>query len=203
MTSGAAQTAGVFRAAMRREGRTDEKELPGLMARYQAGESDAVEELVRRLSPLLWNYFTAPRMSRSDIEDLLQDCWIRIHRARHSYRPAEPLLPWVFAIARYTRLDGYRSRRRRESRETLVATPPEIAVDDQRAADRSPLPAAQLTGLLERLPDSQREVILLLKVSGMTLQEVARATSSTAGAIKQKAHRAYARLREMIQKEGK
>jgi RNA polymerase sigma-70 factor (ECF subfamily) len=57
--------------------------------------------------------------------------------------------------------------------------------------------------LLEKLPDSQREVILMLKVSDMSLAEVARATSSTVGAIKQKAHRAYARLREIIEKEGK
>jgi RNA polymerase sigma-70 factor (ECF subfamily) len=56
--------------------------------------------------------------------------------------------------------------------------------------------------LLETLPDSQREVILMLKVSDMSLEEVARATSSTVGAIKQKAHRAYARLREIIEKEG-
>jgi RNA polymerase sigma-70 factor, ECF subfamily len=45
-------------------------------------------------------------------------------------------------------------------------------------------------------------VVLMLKVSDMSMEEVARATSSTVGAIKQKAHRAYARLREMIEKEG-
>ena len=50
-------------------------------------------------------------------------------------------------------------------------------------------------GLLGQLPESQREVILMLKVSGMSLEEIARATSSSVGAIKQKAHRAYARCR--------
>jgi RNA polymerase sigma-70 factor (ECF subfamily) len=55
-------------------------------------------------------------------------------------------------------------------------------------------------GLLDRLPESQREVILLLKVSGMTLEEVARTTACSVGAIKQKAHRAYATLRELLQK---
>ena len=56
--------------------------------------------------------------------------------------------------------------------------------------------------LLTHLPDSQREVILMLKVSGMSLEDVARATSSTVGAIKQKAHRAYATLRGILEKEG-
>jgi RNA polymerase sigma-70 factor (ECF subfamily) len=55
---------------------------------------------------------------------------------------------------------------------------------------------------LTNLPESQREVILMLKVSGMSLEEVARATSSTVGAIKQRAHRAYATLRRILDKEG-
>ena len=190
---------GIPGVAMRRDEDTRENELPGLMVRYQSGESQAVEELVRRLSPLLLRYFASPHISWSDTEDLLQDCWVRIHRARHTYRPAEPLLPWIFAVARHTRLDGYRRRRRRESRETLVATPPEVVVlGEQPAPDTT-----RFTDLMEQLPDSQREVILMLKVSDMSMEEVARATSSTVGAIKQKAHRAYARLREIIEKEEK
>jgi RNA polymerase sigma-70 factor, ECF subfamily len=186
-------------AQSKREERTGESELPGLMVRYQQGEIAAVEELVRRLSPSLWRYFLSSHASWSDAEDLLQDCWIRIHRSRRTYRPAEPVLPWIFAIARHTRLDGYRRRRLRESREILVASPPEVAIQGEqtRAPDTS-----RFTRLLENLPDSQRDVILMLKVSDMTLEEVARATSSTVGAIKQKAHRAYAKLRQTIEKEG-
>ena len=64
------------------------------------------------------------------------------------------------------------------------------APDDPQA--RSP----DLEALLATLPDSQREVIAMLKVSGMTLEEVARATSSSVGSVKQKAHRAYDKLRK-------
>jgi RNA polymerase sigma-70 factor, ECF subfamily len=183
----------------RLDNHADERELPGLMVRYQQGEAAAVEELVCILSRSLWRYFASGHTSWNDAEDLLQDCWIRIHRSRHTYRPTEPVLPWIFAIARHTRLDGYRRRRRRESREILVASPPEVAVRDEEA--RTP-DFRGITRLLENLPDSQREVIWMLKVSDMSLEEVARATSSTVGAIKQKAHRAYAKLRQMIEKEG-
>jgi RNA polymerase sigma-70 factor (ECF subfamily) len=200
MTSGTARIAGIPFVAMRRGEPLGEERLRGLMVRYQSGDFESVDELVRSLSPLLWRYFTSPHTSRSDTEDLLQDCWVRIHRSRHTYHPVDPLLPWIFAIARHTRLDGYRRRRRRESRETLVATPPEVAVRD----DHSALPdTTRVIQLLEKLPDSQREVLLMLKVSDMSLEEVARATSSTVGAIKQKAHRAYATLRNIIGKEGK
>jgi RNA polymerase sigma-70 factor (ECF subfamily) len=59
-----------------------------------------------------------------------------------------------------------------------------------------------LEQILKELPDSQREVIVLLKVSGMSLEEVARVTSSTVGAVKQKAHRAYEKLRRVLAERG-
>jgi RNA polymerase sigma-70 factor (ECF subfamily) len=49
--------------------------------------------------------------------------------------------------------------------------------------------------MLGALPESQRQVLVMLKVSGMTMEEVARATSSSLGSVKQKAHRAYRTLR--------
>ena len=185
-------------AATRQEERTAESELPGLMARYQQGEATAIEELVRRLSPPLMRFFSFSQVSVAEAEDLLQDCWLRIHRSRQTYRASEPVLPWIFAIARHTRLDGHRRRQRRMFREVLVADPPE---NPSRLPETPGDGAGDLTDLLGQLPQSQREVILMLKVSGMSLEEVARATSSSVGAIKQKAHRAYPKLRELLAKE--
>jgi RNA polymerase sigma-70 factor, ECF subfamily len=53
--------------------------------------------------------------------------------------------------------------------------------------------------LLAQLPESQREVLTLLKVEGLSVEEVALATASTVGAVKQKAHRAYERLRKFLE----
>jgi RNA polymerase sigma-70 factor (ECF subfamily) len=178
----------------------DDRELRNLMTQYQRADPTALEELVRRISPPLLRYFAWSNRSwsqarRNDAEDMLQDCWIRIHSARHTYRSSEPVMPWIYAIARHTRLDAYRKRRRLESREVLVATLPERL--HQTAPETATEPDA-LEHLVAGLPESQREVILMLKVSGMTLEEVARATSSTIGAVKQKAHRAYATLRRAL-----
>jgi RNA polymerase sigma-70 factor (ECF subfamily) len=52
--------------------------------------------------------------------------------------------------------------------------------------------------LVAALPDSQREVLVMLKVNGLSIEEIARATASTPGAVKQKAHRAYERLRNLL-----
>ena len=55
--------------------------------------------------------------------------------------------------------------------------------------------ADDLETLLAPLSDSEREVILMMKVAGMSLEDVARATSSSVGSVKQKVHRAYGKLR--------
>jgi len=184
------------RAAIQADPRVWERDLPGLMLRYQQGDAVAVEELVRSISPFLLRFF-ATWDSRGEAEDLLQECWMRIHRSRHTYRPAEPLLPWIFAVARHTRLDGYRRRRRRQSKEIAISDVPEMSASPERAAA---IEISELHRMLEGLPENQREVILMLKVSGMSLEEVARATSSTVGAIKQRAHRAYRELRARFEK---
>jgi RNA polymerase sigma-70 factor (ECF subfamily) len=71
----------------------DEEELRQLMVRYQHADAAAVEELVSRLSPALYRFLNRPDIAPSDIDDLLQDCWIRIHRSRQTWRPSQPLLP--------------------------------------------------------------------------------------------------------------
>ncbi len=176
----------------------EDRELRDLMTRYQDADAAALEELVVRISAPLLRFFGRSGIGRNDAEDLLQDCWVRIHRSRHTYRSSEPLMPWIYAIARHTRLDAYRKQRRLQSREVLVASIPEglhqtmpEAVPEQDLFER----------LVASLPDAQREVMVMLKVSGMSIDEVARATSSTPGAVKQKAHRAYTALRRALEKD--
>ena len=123
---------------------------------------------------------------------------MRIHRARHTYRASEPVMPWIYSIARHTRLDAYRKRRRLAAREVLVASVP----DNLR--QEAPEPRQDdFERLVSTLPDSQREVLFMLKVSGMSLQEIALATASTVGAVKQKARRAYSTLRRAWGKDPK
>lgn len=173
----------------------DSDELQRLMVGYQQADRDAAAELVERVSPMLLRFLAGPLQTRAYAEDMLQECWLRIHRSRHTYRPGTPVLPWFFAIARYTRIDAYRRRRQIDANETVVedlsATgPSESALPD--AADMD------LWRLVGQLPPSQQEVIQMLKVSGLSLEEVARATGSSVGSVKQKAHRAYQKLRELL-----
>ncbi|MBV8828558.1 MAG: hypothetical protein JO108_04965, partial [Acidobacteriaceae bacterium] len=87
-------------------------DLESLMSRYQESDSTAATLLAERLNGRLLRFFAAQTRDRDRAQDLLQDCWLRIHRARHTYRAGEPLLPWVYAIARRVQVDDYRKVQR-------------------------------------------------------------------------------------------
>lgn len=64
------------------EVREDAVHLMRLMERYQQGDAQAVTELVERLSPMLRRFLSGPLQTRTQADDMLQDCWLRLHRAR-------------------------------------------------------------------------------------------------------------------------
>jgi RNA polymerase sigma-70 factor (ECF subfamily) len=80
------------------------------MERYQQADPEAPAALVGALSPALLRFFKSQVATREQANDLLQEAWLRIHRVRHTYRPGEPVLPWIYAIARRVRVDGYRRK---------------------------------------------------------------------------------------------
>ena len=162
------------------------------MARYQAGDFAAVTALVECVGPQLHRFFMAQSARRSDADDLLQETWLRIHRVRHTYRPSEPVLPWFYAIARRVRIDHYR----RASRTTARERPLEEVSDVVATLPPDEAHGEDLETLLAPLSESQREILRMMKVAGMSLEEVARATSCSVGSVKQKVHRAYRNLRD-------
>jgi RNA polymerase sigma-70 factor, ECF subfamily len=163
--------------------------LEVLMVRYQQGDFTAATVLIRRIGPHLHRFFLAKSISRGEADDLLQETWLRIHKVRHTYRPGEPALPWFYAIARHIRVDHYRKSIRTAAHEKELE-------EMSNAVSAAPQTASELETLLAPLSESQREVIVMLKVEGLSLEEVARATSSSVGSVKQKVHRAYKKLRE-------
>src|ERR1700745_3905684 len=81
------------------------------MERYQQADPEAPAALVGALSPALPRFFQSHVGSLEQADDMLQETWLRIHRVRYPSRPGEPVLPWVYAIARRVRVDGYRRTR--------------------------------------------------------------------------------------------
>ena len=117
---------------------------------------------------------------------------VHLHRARHTYDPARPFEPWLFALARHCAVDHGR-RLRRRTREVLVEDVPEVAVDDEPAR-----PA--LVEALRALPRPQREAFTMLKLEGLSVGAAAARAGTTPGALKVRAHRAYKVLRAFLRR---
>ena len=166
-----------------------QENLEMLMALYQEGDLAAATALIRSISPKLYRFFAAQEVSRGEADDLLQETWLRIHKVRHTYRTGRAG-DRVVLCHRAPRAGG---------------SLPEGDADHQSASAnwtrwRGPRHRGgandELEALLAPLSSGEREVVEMLKVEGLSLEEVARATSSTVGSVKQKAHRAYKKLRE-------
>ena len=135
------------------------------MSGYQRGDEEAATVLIEKVGPVLLRYFMVQAFHRKYADDLLQDTWMRVHKARHTYRKGEPVLPWIFAIARHAGLDNYRRTRRVELRETQVDVLPQNPAP-------GPSPTSDfldLDAILGELPESQREVIVMLKIAGIRI----------------------------------
>src|SRR5919202_5239705 len=102
-------------------GPTDEE----LMSAYVAGDARAFEQLFSRLAPRVHAFFLRSFRDEGVADDLLQVTFMKIHRARHQYRPGLKLAPWLFAVAGRVRLDELRRRRRlpEDTDEDAVARP--------------------------------------------------------------------------------
>ncbi len=177
------------------------------MEAYCNGDRRAFDELFAQLAPRVM--LTLMRLSRSRelAEELTQVTFLKVHRARETYIPGSHVLPWVTAIARNVYIDAYRAGRNRKRRELLTTegTLPEPDPDDSPSTgDGNALDTLSdedqriLQETIDALPANQREALLMLKVEGLSLKQIAAATGSTVGAVKLRAHRAYEALREAL-----
>src|SRR5690349_22224189 len=97
-----------------------------LMQRYQDGDAAAFRELYALVAPRLLGYLLKMARSRAVADDLLQQTFLKVHRARAAYvRGADPL-PWIYSIAHRTFIDETRKSRRAVVRVGEVEELPEV-----------------------------------------------------------------------------
>ncbi len=176
-----------------------------LMSRYCNGDAAAFRALYGRVAPRLLAYLTRMAPNRTAAEDLLQQTFLKVHRARGSYVLGAEPLPWLYAIAHRTFLDSARKRKRARVELSRDDTLPEVAahVTGRPAAHVHPprhdaaLRKATLAAI-DELPPNQREALVLTKLQGKSIAEAARITGASKGAIKLRVHRGYVTLRSVL-----
>jgi RNA polymerase sigma-70 factor (ECF subfamily) len=169
------------------------------MARYAEGDDAAFGDVYDAVAPRLYEYLLGHVRSRALAEDLVQQTFLQLHRARGSFMPGSELNPWVFAIARRIMIDGFRRRKLEENdlrdRRWMVAEASSDAPDEAVAARRT---AARIYEALARLPETQRTAFTLTKQKGLSVAEAAEALGTTITAVKLRTHRAVETLRAVL-----
>src|SRR5262245_20896744 len=189
-------------------GEPDAKEAAEVMARYCRGDAAAFQRLYELLAARILAYLTGLLGDRAAAEDMLQLAFLKVHEARSTYVLGANPIPWIYTIAHRTALDEIRKRKRsrvRLAREGEAVAEPTAHITGV-AADAHPDPgdrpdaaaAAGALAALAKLPENQRQALILTKVHGRSIADAAMITGSTPGAIKQRAHRAYVTLRQML-----
>ena len=163
-----------------------------LMAHYADGDVEAFEELFGRYEPRAYGFFLKRTGSPERSQDLYQELFLRIHRARDRYDSSRPFTPWFFQIANRLLVDDYRRAFRShevsiEAREPRTMRPGSEDV----VADRE-----QVVQLLHALSPEERYVVVSAKVEGIGYPELAEDLGKSVDAVKKMASRAIRRLRE-------
>jgi RNA polymerase sigma-70 factor (ECF subfamily) len=177
---------------MAADGKADEKRLIELMTGYQNGSMDDFADLYDALAKPLLRYLWTFVRNSTLAEDLLQETFLQVHRARQTYTPPRPVRPWIYAITRHVALMHLRSARRRkellaDNELPEMPVPPEM----EKFGDR-----ATVYRLLGELPRAGQEVLILHHLLGMSFQEVGQILGLATGTAKVRAHRALKVLRQ-------
>lgn len=180
-------------------------EAKDLMQRYCDGDAGAFRELYALVAPRLFGYLLKMARERALADDLLQQTFLKVHRARPAYvRGADPL-PWIYAIAHRTFIDETRKHKRAVVRVGEAEELPEVRAgitgesEDRRDEGRGdPELVTAALAALAQLPVQQREAVILTKLDGKTVAEAAEIAGTTVGAMKVRAHRGYEALRKSL-----
>ncbi len=165
-----------------------------MMRRVQEGDEGAYRTLLNELGPLLYGYVRRRVFNKSLVDDVYQEVLFTFHRARHSYMPDRPFAPWLFTLAHNAFLDAIGRNRKFAEREVPV----EILPEQAHAEERDGSLGDELHQALLRLPESLRRPVEMLKIEGLTVEEAAERLGLSVSALKVRAHRGYARLKEIL-----
>lgn len=173
--------------------RADDVTLAALMARAQAGDAAAYRVVLEAGRTWLRRFF-AGRVAPDQIDDLVQETLVSVHRKRASYDPGRPFLPWLAAIARYRWVDHLR----------LVYSRAEAGEADrvgEAAFEADVLARISLDRMLARLAPAQAEAIRLVKIEGLSIAEASQRAGQSEALVKVNVHRGLKRLAQHIESD--
>lgn len=175
-----------------------------LMLGYRDGDAGAFDLLYTRHKGGVYRYLLRQCRDAAVAEELFQDVWMNLIRARAGYEVRARFATYLYRLAHNRLVDHYRSSRGGDSRfpdeeegdpdslPDVCARPLDEALDSKRRAER-------LVELVGALPEAQREAFLMQQEGGMSVEEIAQATGVARETAKSRLRYAMARLRRGLE----
>lgn len=181
-----------------------------LMLRVRDDAPGAFEELVERYQHRLVGVMHHLVGSAEEAEDLAQEVFLRVYRARKKYRPRAKFSTWLFTIANNLALNSLRRRQRKpvvplnvRDSGPLGPRPAEHLVQARTEPPAQSLQQKELADVIRRalegLNERQRMAVVLNKFEEMNYEEIAEVMNLTTKAVKSLLSRARSNLREALQ----
>ncbi len=174
----------------------DDREDLELIARWKAGDQAAATKIVERHSSALAR-FAVSSGARNDVEELVQDTFVRAFNSLDGFRGESSFRTWLFTIERRLLLDRMRADRRRPDRVEIQeadAVTEFDALDGLVAGEME----AKLQRAIERLSPTQRQVFTLRVAEGISYKDIAEAVGTTEGAARVHYHNAMRSVKEFL-----
>jgi RNA polymerase sigma-70 factor (ECF subfamily) len=170
-----------------------------LMLRYKDGDTAAFETLYKRHNDALYRYLLRLCQHRATAEDIFQDVWGKIIKARSSYRPTAKFTTFMYRVAHNCFIDHVRRNKRHANNTELE---PELHADTSESPDtitERSLARERLTLALRDLPEEQRDAFLLYEEAGLSIDQIASVTGSNRETAKSRLRYAVNKLRAAIE----
>jgi RNA polymerase sigma-70 factor (ECF subfamily) len=183
----------------------DDQRRSALMAAAQAGDKTAYETLLRDVVPLIRAVARRHGVGPDQVDDVVQEVLITIHRARQTYDPTRSFNAWLRVIAERRAIDLLRQSGRRGAREVHAPLAFENYADDGADPTRGLQhedDAGRVNAALASLPPRQREAVEHLVLNERSLSEASAETRRSKGSLKVNLHRALKALRGNVERGG-
>lgn len=166
--------------------------LSEMMRAAQSGDQASYARFLRAVAPMLRRVI-GRKLPAPDVEDVLQEILLSIHKARHTYDGTRPLMPWLMAIAQFRINDALRRAyaRSRHGWTDIDSLAETLADTSQQEREQD---AAQ--DLLQQVPPREQQILTMMHVEGYTARETGARLGMKESAVKVAAHRAMRKLRE-------
>jgi len=169
-----------------------------LMLRYQDGDISAFETLYRRHNDPLYRYLLRLCRHKDTAEDIFQDVWGKIVKARGSYRPTAKFTTFLYRVAHNCFIDHLRRNKRHTNNTELEAELHSHPGEQPETLTERSLAKERLAIALLELPDEQRDAFLLHEEAGLNLDQIASVTGSKRETAKSRLRYAVSKLRAAI-----